>query len=182
MRILAAALIAITFVWAAPAQAYKKPPKWNDYKAEVMERKFEPRQVIAVKLIPAVTREARERWLKWKRDVERHERWLAAQRAAREQESVSVASSGPDTSVVTGDVWWSLALCESGGQQDAYNPEGPFLGYFQFLLSTWNSLSSVPDGDPRQFPYEVQLRGAKENQARSGWGQWPACARKLGLY
>ena len=27
----------------------------------------------------------------------------------------------------------------------------------------------------------TQLQAAKRLQARSGWGQWPSCARRLGL-
>jgi hypothetical protein len=78
-----------------------------------------------------------------------------------------------------GDIWWQLALCESGGRQDAYNPAGPFLSYFQWMLSTWHGIGGT--GDPRDHSYEEQLVFAKALQARSGFGQWPACSAKIGL-
>lgn len=79
----------------------------------------------------------------------------------------------------SGDVWWRLALCESGGNQRAYNPAGPFYSYFQWMLGTWRSVGG--QGDPRDASYEEQVVRAQTLQRRSGWGQWPHCARKLGL-
>lgn len=79
----------------------------------------------------------------------------------------------------TGDVWWQLALCESGGNPQAVSSTGKYRGAFQFSLATWRSVEMA--GDPIQFDYETQLIAAKRLQARSGWGQWPQCARKLGL-
>ena len=108
--------------------------------------------------------------------VERTEREEAQRQAVR---AVPQRVGGGSEVVEDGDVWWQLALCESGGRQDAYNPAGPYLSYFQWLLSTWRSLGGP--GDPRDSSYEVQVGFAQALQARSGFGQWPACARKLGL-
>lgn len=80
---------------------------------------------------------------------------------------------------VTNDVWAALARCESGGRPDAVSRSGKYHGAFQFSLSTWHAMG-MP-GSPTEFPYEVQLETAKRLQARSGWGQWPTCSRKLGL-
>ena len=79
----------------------------------------------------------------------------------------------------TGDIWWKLALCESGGNPRAVSSTGKYRGAFQFSLATWRSVGMA--GDPIQFDYGTQLIAAKRLQARSGWGQWPSCARKLGL-
>lgn len=79
----------------------------------------------------------------------------------------------------TGDIWWQLALCESGGDPRAVSSSGTYRGAFQFSLRTWRSVGMA--GDPIQFDYGTQLIAAKRLQARSGWGQWPSCARKLGL-
>ena len=79
----------------------------------------------------------------------------------------------------TGDVWSALAACESGGNPSAHGGGGRYHGAFQFSLPTWRSLGY--EGDPHEYSYEVQLEAAKKLQARSGWGQWPRCARRLGL-
>jgi resuscitation-promoting factor RpfB len=85
----------------------------------------------------------------------------------------------PSRAVARGDdVWSRLAQCESGGNPATATGNG-YYGAFQFLPSTWRSIGET--GLPHQFSYEHQLEAAKRLQARSGWSQWPACARKLGL-
>lgn len=79
----------------------------------------------------------------------------------------------------SGDVWSRLAQCESGGNPRAVSKGGTYRGAFQFSLSTWRGIGM--SGDPIDHPYEVQLAAAQRLQARSGWGQWPTCARRLGL-
>lgn len=83
------------------------------------------------------------------------------------------------TGPITDDVWTRLAWCESGGRPDAVSRSGKYFGAFQFSLPTWRSVGMT--GNPVDYPYEVQLDAAKRLQARSGWGQWPTCSRKLGL-
>lgn len=80
---------------------------------------------------------------------------------------------------ITDDVWAALSRCEAGGRPDAVSRSGKYFGAFQFSLATWHGIG-MP-GNPIDFPYEVQLEAAKRLQARSGWGQWPTCSRKLGL-
>ncbi|WP_235931588.1 resuscitation-promoting factor [Actinomyces respiraculi] len=82
------------------------------------------------------------------------------------------------TAVNDGSVWWSLALCESGGNAGINTGNGLY-GAFQFSLPTWQSLGGT--GYPHENSYETQLALAQALQARSGWGQWPACAASLGL-
>lgn len=91
---------------------------------------------------------------------------------------VRVSRSAPRPRV-NGDVWGALARCESGGNPRAVSSTGKYFGAFQFSLSTWQSLGY--SGNPIDHPYETQLAAAQKLQARSGWGQWPVCARKLGL-
>ena len=76
------------------------------------------------------------------------------------------------------DVWWSLALCESGGNPTTNTGNG-YYGAFQFSAPTWWGVGE--SGYAHQFPYGHQLAAAQRLQARSGWGQWPSCARQLGL-
>lgn len=78
-----------------------------------------------------------------------------------------------------GDVWAELARCESGGNPAARSANGRYTGAFQFSNETWHGLGYR--GRAADHPYEVQLVAAQRLQARSGWGQWPRCARRLGL-
>ena len=86
------------------------------------------------------------------------------------------ASSG---AVVSGDVWAALAQCESGGNPKAVSSSGRYYGLYQFSLSTWQSVGG--SGLPTDASADEQTARAQALQARSGWGQWPACSTKLGL-
>jgi hypothetical protein len=79
---------------------------------------------------------------------------------------------------LTDPVWAKLRHCESGGRYDINTGNG-FYGAYQFVPSTWRGLGYP--GMPHQAPPSVQDEAAQKLQARSGWGQWPACTRKLGL-
>ncbi|HJS83816.1 MAG TPA: transglycosylase family protein [Nitrososphaera sp.] len=108
----------------------------------------------------------------------------AARRArAQERASRSAARQGHQAVAppadIGGDVWAALARCESGGNPRAIGGGGRYFGAFQFSLGTWRSVGGT--GNPIDHPYETQLAFAKKLQARSGWGQWPHCSRKLGL-
>jgi len=87
------------------------------------------------------------------------------------------ASSGG--AVVTGDVWGALAQCESGGNPAAVSSNGLYYGLYQFSLGTWGAMGG--SGLPSNASPAEQLQRAQALQARSGWGQWPACAASLGL-
>ncbi|MGH9037468.1 MAG: transglycosylase family protein [Acidimicrobiia bacterium] len=79
---------------------------------------------------------------------------------------------------VTGDVWARLRACESGGRYDINTGNG-YYGAYQSLRSTWKGLGYP--GSPHEAPPAMQDEAAQKLQARSGWGQWPACTRRLGL-
>lgn len=81
--------------------------------------------------------------------------------------------------VVTGDVWGALAQCESGGNPQAVSSNGLYYGLYQFSLPTWRAMGGA--GLPSDASADEQTQRAQALQARSGWGQWPACAAKLGL-
>jgi hypothetical protein len=72
-----------------------------------------------------------------------------------------------------------LAQCESGGQWNINTGNG-YYGGLQFSLPTWRSLGY--SGLPSAASRETQIAAGQQLQARSGWGQWPACARSLGLF
>ncbi|MBC7291617.1 MAG: transglycosylase family protein [Actinotalea sp.] len=93
--------------------------------------------------------------------------------------SSSSSSSGSSSSTVSGDVWAALAQCESGGNPTIVSSNGLYYGLYQFSLSTWQSVGGT--GLPSEASPAEQTQRAQILQARSGWGQWPACASKLGL-
>ncbi|HET9769501.1 MAG TPA: transglycosylase family protein, partial [Acidimicrobiia bacterium] len=85
---------------------------------------------------------------------------------------VAAATPGGD------DVWRRLRNCEAGGRYNANSGNG-YYGAYQFSAGTWRSLGYR--GLPHQAAPEVQDEAARKLQARSGWGQWPACSRRIGV-
>ena len=79
--------------------------------------------------------------------------------------------------VETGDVWTRLRQCESGGRYGINTGNG-FYGAYQFHPRTWRTLGYP--GLPHEAPPEMQDEAARRLQARSGWGQWPVCSRRIG--
>ena len=75
-------------------------------------------------------------------------------------------------------IWQRLRNCEAGGRYDRNSGNG-YYGAYQFAAATWRSLGYK--GLPHQAAPEVQDEAARKLQARSGWGQWPACARRIGV-
>lgn len=104
------------------------------------------------------------------------QRRAAAAAAAQRSPAAAPRSSAP---AYSGDVWHALAMCETGGKMNNPNTGNGYYGYFQFSLGTWQSVGGT--GYPHEHSYETQKAFAQKLQARSGWGQWPACSRKLGL-
>ena len=110
---------------------------------------------------PAVRRVSRPRWV----------------RARRVRSSRSAARALAAPAVPAGDVWARLRQCESGGRYSTNSGNG-FYGAYQFHPKTWRNLGYP--GLPHQAPPEMQDEAARKLQARSGWGQWPVCSRRIG--
>jgi uncharacterized protein YabE (DUF348 family) len=94
------------------------------------------------------------------------------------RESGDGGSSTPSVSVPSGSVWDRLAQCESGGNWSINTGNG-YYGGLQFSASTWRAYGG--SGLPHQNSRAQQIAIASKLQAAAGWGQWPACSRKLGL-
>jgi hypothetical protein len=102
----------------------------------------------------------------------------APRRTTRASRTRYVRHGTASHAVRRSSVWGQLGQCESGGDPTANTGNG-YYGLYQFTLGTWHSVGG--SGRPDQASAYEQTRRAKMLQARSGWGQWPACARKLGL-
>lgn len=88
----------------------------------------------------------------------------------------------PSYDVDSNSVWYKLAQCESGGRWDYDGPSG-YDGGLQFHPDTWTrwKLSGYPTY-AWQASAAQQIEVGKRVQRAQGWGAWPKCARKLGLY
>lgn len=75
------------------------------------------------------------------------------------------------------DVWTKLRNCEAGGNYTRNSGNG-YYGAYQFSAGTWKSLGYP--GLPHQASPGTQDEAAKRLQSRGGWGQWPACSRRIG--
>ena len=106
---------------------------------------------------------------------QRRLRARAARSANRLRPRIALAALGAAPS--GDDVWARLRHCESGGRYDINTGNG-FFGAYQFVLSTWRGLGY--SGMPHHAPPEMQDEAARKLQARSGWGQWPVCSRRIG--
>lgn len=90
-------------------------------------------------------------------------------------------ASAPAPAVSGGGVWDRLAQCESGGNWSVNSGNG-FYGGLQFMHSTWVSVGGRQYAEyPHQATREQQIAAGERLVAGAGWGQWPACSRKLGL-
>jgi Transglycosylase-like domain len=90
----------------------------------------------------------------------------------------TLLAPGDVPSAIPDDVWAALRKCESNNRYDINTGNG-YYGAYQFAAGTWRRLGYK--GLPHQAGPAVQDEAAKRLQAKSGWGQWPACTRKLGL-
>lgn len=80
---------------------------------------------------------------------------------------------------VDGGVWDRLAECESGGNWSINTGNG-YYGGLQFSVGTWQAFGG--SGYPHENSKAEQIRIAeKVRDNRGGYGDWPACARSLGL-
>ena len=96
--------------------------------------------------------------------------------------STSSGSSAPAPSVSSGSVWDSLARCESGGNWSINTGNG-YYGGLQFSSGTWLAYGGgqyAPTANLASREQQIAI-ATKVRDARGGYGDWPACASKLGL-
>lgn len=175
----ATSLQATTIETTEVASAEVTPqPKPNLYAAAEQEQREEQvlREQETIKYLQAVDADNK------RRAAEAQAAEAAAAKAARDRKVAAAAAAaradrGAPRSTVGGDILDALARCESGMRN--LNTGNGYLGYFQFLQGTWNGLGY--SGPVTAASYETQKEAAGKLIARSGWGQFPGCARKLGM-
>ena len=87
--------------------------------------------------------------------------------------------SMPAANAVDGATWDALAQCESGGNWSINTGNG-FYGGLQFTQQSWNGVGM--SGSPATATRAQQIEAGERLLAIQGWGAWPACSSKLGLY
>ena len=87
--------------------------------------------------------------------------------------------SMPSANAVDGATWDALAQCESGGNWSINTGNG-FYGGLQFTQQSWNGVGM--SGSPATATRAQQIEAGERLLAIQGWGAWPACSAKLGLY
>ncbi|MGM7668895.1 resuscitation-promoting factor Rpf [Microbacterium sp. A93] len=88
------------------------------------------------------------------------------------------ALSAPATAAPASS-WDALAQCESGGNWSINTGNG-YYGGLQFSQQSWNAAGG--SGSPANASKGEQIRVAENLLSMQGWGAWPACSAKLGLY
>jgi uncharacterized protein YabE (DUF348 family) len=94
----------------------------------------------------------------------------------------STQSSAPAPAVSDGSVWDALARCESGGNWSINTGNG-YYGGLQFSYGTWLAYGGGQYAQTANLASREQqiAIATKVRDARGGYGDWPACASKLGL-
>jgi len=93
--------------------------------------------------------------------------------------AVAATMSVPAANAADSATWDALAQCESGGNWSINTGNG-FYGGLQFTQQSWNGVGMA--GSPNGASREQQIQAAERLLAVQGWGAWPACSAKLGLY
>ncbi|WP_413250285.1 transglycosylase family protein [Sinomonas flava] len=91
----------------------------------------------------------------------------------------AAALGAPAANAVSGSTWDALAQCEASGNWSANTGNG-YYGGLQFTQSTWAAYGG--SGSPANASRDQQIAVAERVLAGQGWGAWPACSAKLGLY
>ncbi|HEY5833811.1 transglycosylase family protein [Streptomyces sp.] len=95
---------------------------------------------------------------------------------------LGVLATAGQASAADRGVWDRIAQCESGGNWHINTGNG-YYGGLQFSAGTWRSYGGgryAPTAD--RATREQQIAVATRVQRASGWGAWPACARRAGAY
>jgi len=101
------------------------------------------------------------------------------------RDSVLRVGAKPGTEVppvTNGAAWAAISRCESGGNW-AINTGNGYYGGVQFDQNTWERSGGLRyAGRADLATREEQIAIASVTQVRQGWGAWPTCSARAGLY
>jgi hypothetical protein len=96
--------------------------------------------------------------------------------------AVAGIATADTAAAATGAQWNALAVCESGGNWHINTGNG-FYGGLQLTQGTWTAHGGkrfAPRADLATRQQQIAI--ASRVAAIQGWGAWPVCARKAGLW
>ena len=92
----------------------------------------------------------------------------------------AVFASAAQTYGVDKNLLTKIAKCESNFHSTSVNPDGPYLGMFQYLESTWISTRKQMGADPNPslvFDAEEAIKTSAWKIAHNGLNSWPVCGK-----
>jgi LysM repeat protein len=93
--------------------------------------------------------------------------------------AAGVALSAAPANAASLETWDAIAQCESSGNW-AIDTGNGYYGGLQFSLSTWQGYGG--SGNPADASKDEQIAIAERVLVGQGWGAWPECSARLGLY
>jgi hypothetical protein len=174
--------LAIISIAALALLQFNPSPNLDTSKAEPIVSNFISQGIHSPKFVDR----SKEAQSAHQQDIQREQVRVAALQAAEQAKQAQVVNTPiqpqttPKTPVnVPDDIYMQLAYCESGARWD-YNGSSGYDGAFQFSPGTWSGMGTAY-AYAYLAPPEVQIDAAKRLIARSGWSQFPLCAKKLGM-
>lgn len=93
--------------------------------------------------------------------------------------ALGVTLAATPASAASTSTWDKIASCESGGDWHIDTGNG-YYGGLQFSASTWRGYGG--SGLASDASKSEQIRIAEKVLASQGWGAWPTCSARYGLY
>ena len=93
--------------------------------------------------------------------------------------AAGVGLTAAPAGAASAETWDAIAQCESSGNWQIDTGNG-YYGGLQFLPATWRAFGGT--GNPAHASKAQQIAVAERVLKVQGWGAWPTCSARLGLY
>jgi nucleoid-associated protein YgaU len=90
-----------------------------------------------------------------------------------------IAAGAAPAQAAPTSTWDKLAQCEASGNWHINTGNG-YYGGLQFSMGTWRAHGG--SGNPARASKSKQIQIAEKVLGSQGWGAWPSCSSRLGLY
>jgi len=98
------------------------------------------------------------------------------------QQPAQDSTARVDNAADSDSTWDRIAACESSGNW-AIDTGNGYQGGLQFLESTWKEFGGTKySASADKATKAQQIEIARHVQAAQGWGAWPVCSRKAGVF